>query len=188
MIFFALKICRGGVCCMPAALSLSFLTISIVAALRAGIDEEASLHFLAFSEFFSVVFACVCWMFAVILSVCVLLFSVCVALPRARASPVSLRCGPRARHIYPSLVLVQPSKTRPCLTEILLMGRKESKQTNKRAPFFNYALLSRGMSATHSHWGAKFIYSGQIIVQDSVVVQPCNLFSLHTILENHVIT
>ena len=27
----------------------------------------------------------------------------------------SLRCGPRARHIYPSLVLVQPRKTRPCL-------------------------------------------------------------------------
>ena len=31
---------------------------------------------------------------------------------------------------YPSLVLVQPRKTRPCLTERLLMGRKESnKQT-----------------------------------------------------------
>ena len=32
------------------------------------------------------------------------------------------------RHIYPSLVLVQPRKTRPCLTERLLMGRKESNQ------------------------------------------------------------
>ena len=32
---------------------------------------------------------------------------------------------------YPSLVLVQPRKTRPCLTERLLMGRKESNQTNK---------------------------------------------------------
>ena len=51
--------------------------------------------------------------------------------PRVRASPASLRCGPWARHIYPSLVLVQPRKTRPCLTERLLMGRKESKQTNK---------------------------------------------------------
>ena len=48
-----------------------------------------------------------------------------------RASPASLRCGPWARHIYPSLVLVQPMKTRPCLTERLLMGRKESNQTNK---------------------------------------------------------
>ena len=48
------------------------------------------------------------------------------------ASPTSLRCGPWARHIYPSLVLVQPRKTRPCLTERLLMGCKESNQTNKQ--------------------------------------------------------
>ena len=32
--------------------------------------------------------------------------------------------------IYPSFVMVQPRKTRPCLTERLLMGRKESNQTN----------------------------------------------------------
>ena len=31
---------------------------------------------------------------------------------------------------YPSLVLVQPRKTRPYLTDRLLMGRKESNQTN----------------------------------------------------------
>ena len=37
------------------------------------------------------------------------------------------------QHIYPSLVLAQPRKTRPCLTERLLTGRKESKQTNKQA-------------------------------------------------------
>ena len=36
-----------------------------------------------------------------------------------------------ARHISPSLVLVQPRKTRPYITERLLMGRKESNQTNK---------------------------------------------------------
>ena len=42
-----------------------------------------------------------------------------------------IRASPWARHIYPSLVLVQPKKTRPCLTDILLMGRKESnKPTN----------------------------------------------------------
>ena len=35
-------------------------------------------------------------------------------------------------HIYPSLVLVQPRKTRPCLTERLLIGRKESNETNKQ--------------------------------------------------------
>ena len=33
--------------------------------------------------------------------------------------------------IYPSLVLVQPRKTSPCLTKRLLMARKESYQTNK---------------------------------------------------------
>ena len=43
----------------------------------------------------------------------------------------SLCCGPWARHIYPSLVLVQPRKNRPCITERLLMGRKESNLTNK---------------------------------------------------------
>ena len=41
-------------------------------------------------------------------------------------------CGPWARHIYPSLVLVQPRKTHPCLTERLLMEHKESNQTNKQ--------------------------------------------------------
>ena len=51
--------------------------------------------------------------------------------PGVRASPASLRCGPWARHIYPSLVPVQPRKTHPCFTERLLMGRKESNQTNK---------------------------------------------------------
>ena len=38
---------------------------------------------------------------------------------------------PWARHINPSLVLVQPRKTHPFITERLLMGRKESNQTNK---------------------------------------------------------
>ena len=57
--------------------------------------------------------------------------------PRVRASPASLLCGPWARHIYPSLVLVQAMKTHPCLTEKslterLLMGRKESNQTTKQ--------------------------------------------------------
>ena len=32
-------------------------------------------------------------------------------------------------YIYRSLVLLQPRKTRPCLTERFLMGRKESNQT-----------------------------------------------------------
>ena len=41
-----------------------------------------------------------------------------------------LRCGPLARHIYPSLVLVQPRKTRPYITENLLTGRKELLKSN----------------------------------------------------------
>ena len=36
---------------------------------------------------------------------------------------------------HPSLVLVQSRNTCPCLTERLLMGRKESNQTNKQKPF-----------------------------------------------------
>ena len=37
-----------------------------------------------------------------------------------------------SKNINPSLVLVQPRKTRPLITERLLMGRKESNQTNKQ--------------------------------------------------------
>ena len=48
------------------------------------------------------------------------------------------RCDSHQRHcvvslsknINPSLVLVQPRKTRPFITERLLMGQKESNQTN----------------------------------------------------------
>ena len=47
-----------------------------------------------------------------------------------RFKPHQLHCVVvLARHIYPSLVLVQPRKTRPCLTERLLMGHKESNQS-----------------------------------------------------------
>ena len=37
-----------------------------------------------------------------------------------------------SKNINPSLVLVQPKKTCPFITERLLMGRKESNQTNKQ--------------------------------------------------------
>ena len=39
-----------------------------------------------------------------------------------------------SKNINPSLVLVQSRKTRPFITERLLMGRKESNQTNKLSP------------------------------------------------------
>ena len=37
-----------------------------------------------------------------------------------------------SKNIYPNFVLVQPRKTRPFITEKLLMGRKESNQINKQ--------------------------------------------------------
>ena len=39
-----------------------------------------------------------------------------------------------SKNINPSLVLVQHRKTRPYITERLLMGRKESNQANKEYP------------------------------------------------------
>ena len=46
--------------------------------------------------------------------------------PHQRHCVVSL-----SKNINPRLVLVQARKTRPFITERLLMGRKESNQTNK---------------------------------------------------------
>ena len=43
---------------------------------------------------------------------------------------------PTARRIYPSLVLVQPRKTRPYITERSLMGRNESNQTSTSCAYF----------------------------------------------------
>ena len=40
-----------------------------------------------------------------------------------------------SKNINPSIVLVQPRKTCPFLTERLLIGRKESNQTNKSSTF-----------------------------------------------------
>ena len=47
--------------------------------------------------------------------------------PHQRHCVVSL-----SKNINPSLVLVQPRKTRPFITERLLMGCKETNQTNKQ--------------------------------------------------------
>ena len=49
---------------------------------------------------------------------------------------VSLR-----KNINPSLVLVQPRKTRPFITERLLMERKESNQTNKHRFYCNISFI-----------------------------------------------
>ena len=47
--------------------------------------------------------------------------------PHRRHCVVSL-----SKNINPSLVLVRPRKTRPFITEGLLMGRKKSNQANKQ--------------------------------------------------------
>ena len=55
----------------------------------------------------------------------------CLTRDRGAASS-SLNVVSLSKKINPSLVLVQPRKTRPFITERLLMGRKESNQTNKQ--------------------------------------------------------
>ena len=47
-----------------------------------------------------------------------------------QASMASMCCV-LVQHINPSLVLVQPRKTHPFMTERLVMGRKESNQTKQ---------------------------------------------------------
>ena len=96
---------KSRICCMQTA------------------NEKTSLHRLISTVLLlsSIIYTCACTQGAQWLSGRVLG-------PRVRASLASLHCGPWARHIYPSLVVVQPRKTRPCLTKRLLMGRKESKK------------------------------------------------------------
>ena len=67
--------------------------------------------------------------------------------PHRRHCVVSL-----SKNVNPSLVLVQPRKTRPFITERLLMGRKESNQTNKQTPArvksYIYICLSQSNTGT----------------------------------------
>ena len=56
--------------------------------------------------------------------------------------------------INPSLVLVQPRKTRPFITERLLMRRKESNQTNK--------ILNKKTTCTLTPYTSFFRYSSQV--------------------------
>ena len=48
---------------------------------------------------------------------------------------------------YPSLVLVQPRKTRPYITERLLIGRKETNQTNQISKRVEYSKDAMRQSA-----------------------------------------
>ena len=51
-----------------------------------------------------------------------------------------------SKNINPSLVLLQPRKTPPFITERLLMGRKESNQTN---PIFVHASSECSVKTAH---------------------------------------
>ena len=65
--------------------------------------------------------------------------------PHRRPCVVSL-----SKNIYPSLVLVQPRKTRPFITERLLMGHKESNQTNKQHEISNNLACSTSKGSDQS--------------------------------------
>ena len=70
--------------------------------------------------------------------------------PHRRHCVVSL-----SKNINPSLVLVQPRKTRPFITERLLMGRKESNQTNKQ---ISIPSMQRELIDTHFLRAAQSMY------------------------------
>ena len=61
---------------------------------------------------------------------------------------------PSARHNNPSLVLVQPRKTHPYVSERLLMGRKESNQTNKTS---NVCTLIALIKKKHTNFFKPFL-------------------------------
>ena len=63
--------------------------------------------------------------------------------PHRRYCVVSL-----SKYINPSLVLVQPMKTGPFITERLLMGHKESNQAKKQAKLPSMQRVKKQMSMT----------------------------------------
>ena len=82
--------------------------------------------------------------------------SVVECLARDQEAVGSSLTGVTARHIYPSLVLVQPRKTCPCLTERLLMGIKNQiKHTNKQTHDEAHMISSRYSDLMDSSCGQK---------------------------------
>ena len=92
-----------------------------------------------------------------------------------RASPASLRRGPWARHIYPNLVLVQPRKTRLCLTERLWWAFriKSNKQTNIQTNIMSTILIWRvSMSSSRCFCirsGYVSVISGEVVIGHKVL-------------------
>ena len=83
--------------------------------------------------------------------------------------PTGIRFEPYRRHcvvslsknINPSLVLVQPRKTRPFITERLLMGRKNSNLTNK-------IILSKQLETVLRRRAAKAQYLVELVQSHSL--------------------
>ena len=65
-----------------------------------------------------------------------------------------------SKNINPSLVLVQPRKTRPYKTERLLMARKESNQTNE---WMSGIFVPCPINAFQNHMKSYFSQSGNIL-------------------------
>ena len=63
-----------------------------------------------------------------------------------------------SKNINPSLWLVQPRKTHPYITERLLVGRKESNQTNKSIKMYISASSTEPSLFTYQHFGFKRLY------------------------------
>ena len=81
---------------------------------------------------------------------------------------------------YSSLVLVQPRKTRPCLTERLLMGHKESNQTNKQNGTVTPSWYIHLNILQSQHHGSLNIFLQQHCYTSYVIVQSRHLGTVTT--------
>ena len=81
-----------------------------------------------------------------------------------------------SKNIYPSLVLVQPRKTRPFITERLLIRCKELNQTNKQKAFITVIQMYV------DHTGEKMVLADDFY--DIIILNPLlhRLFSDHDII------
>ena len=79
-----------------------------------------------------------------------------------------------SKNINPSLVLVHPRKTRPFITERLLMGHKESNQTN----MFQYCTCPAGRVTYNFHSSCKHMHlSFKSVCNKEHWVVLCNMTS-----------
>ena len=79
-----------------------------------------------------------------------------------------------SKNISPSLVLVQPRKTRPFITERLLMGHKESNQTKSNQ---HYGKLHWSNTLTHSMLASHVTFG--IKIHFPLFIMQFFLFSIH---------